>query len=73
MSEVFIDVKNTDLEELFDTDIVSIDELVALIEEQQSEIDSLKEKYKSEIEQREDFYKPKTSYEVYGVSEKDFI
>lgn len=73
MSEVFINVKDTDLEELFDTDLVSIDELVALIEEQQSEIDNLKEKYKNEIEQRENFYKPKTSYEVYGVSEKDFI
>ena len=66
MSEVFINVKNTDLEELFDTDLVSIDELVALIEEQQSEIDSLKEKYKNEIKQREDFYKPKTSMRFMG-------
>lgn len=73
MSEVFINVKNTDLEELFDTDIVSIDELVALIEEQQSEIENLKEKLEDEVEQREEFYKPKSPYEIYGVSERDFI
>ncbi len=73
MSEVFINVKNTDLEELFDTDLVSIDELVALIEEQQSEIDSLKEKLEDEEQIREDFYKPKSPYDVYGVSERDFI
>ena len=73
MSEVFINVKDTDLEELFDTDLVSIDELVALIEEQQSEIENLKEKLEDEVEQREEFYKPKSPYEIYGVSERDFI
>ena len=73
MSEVFINVKNTDLEELFDTDLVSIDELVSLIEEQQVEIDKLKEKIADEEQIREDFYRPKSPYEVCGISERDFV
>lgn len=37
------------------------------------EIDKLKEQIEDEIEQRENYYKPKSEYELLGMSERDFI
>ena len=73
MDEVFIKIKNTLLEDLKDTDFISIEELFSLAEDLKCERDAWKEKYEDEIEQREEFYKPKNPYEVYGLNESDFI
>lgn len=73
MDEVFIKVKNTYLEDLFDKDFVTVEELFCLVEDLKSEIEEWKEKYEDEVEQREEFYKPLSPYEIYGVSERDFV
>lgn len=44
MNEVFINIKYTGLEEYFDKDYVSIDELVAKMQDLDSEVNILKEK-----------------------------
>lgn len=73
MEEVYVNVKNTMLEELFDKDLVSIEELFGKAEDLKCEVDELREKIEDNEQQIEDFYKPKSPYEIYGVSEKDFI
>lgn len=44
MNEVFIDVRDTGIEKHFDTDLVSIEQLIVCIENQDAEIENLKEK-----------------------------
>ena len=57
-------------------DLISINDLLDAIEEMDSNIQYLEQKLEdAELEFDEklkDFYKPKTPYEIYGVSENDF-
>ena len=61
MNEVYIDIRkeNSWIKQYFDTDFVSIDKLLAVIEDLDSEIEVLKEKIedleKSEQERYEDY------------------
>lgn len=48
MEEVFIKVKGLTIEKLFKKDIVSVDDLVAKLEEQMFEIGELKEELRQE-------------------------
>ena len=73
MNEVFIKVKNTYLEDLFDKDYITIEELFCIVEDLKSEVEEWKEKYEDAVEQREEFYKPLSPYEYLGVSERDFV
>lgn len=49
-----------------------VDERDTKIEDLKSELESLKREYKEQQEYYEDNYKPIGSYELYGVSERDF-
>lgn len=73
MDEVFINVKNTSIEDLFKKDLVSVEELFVTIENFNDEVKKLKEELKSKEEQIKEFYTPKSPYEIYGVSERDFL
>ena len=46
MEEVFINVKGLTIENLFKKDVVSVDDLVAKLEEQMNDIEELKEEIK---------------------------
>lgn len=48
MEEVFVNVKGWTINKLFEKDIVSIDDLVAKLEEQMFEIEELKEQLRQE-------------------------
>lgn len=48
MEEVFVNVKGWTIDKLFKKDIVSIDDLVAKLEEQMFEIEELKEQLRQE-------------------------
>lgn len=52
MEEVYIDVKGTIIENLFTKDLVSVDDLVAKLEEQMYDIEELEE----ELKERPQFY-----------------
>ena len=52
MEEVFINVKGLTIEELFKKDVVSVDDLVAKLEEQMYDIEELEE----ELKERPQFY-----------------
>lgn len=48
MEEVFINVKDSIIENLFKKDLVSVDDLVAKLEEQMYDIEELKEELRQE-------------------------
>lgn len=52
MEEVFINVKGLTIEDLFKKDVVSVDDLVAKLEEQMYDIEELEE----ELKERPQFY-----------------
>jgi hypothetical protein len=74
MNEVYI--KKEDLGEIvekhFNKDLISIDDLIGLIEELDYHIDRLEEEIEDKEQDIEDNYKPRNSYSLYGVSESDF-
>lgn len=53
--------------------LIPVEEIEPTFEDLLCEINSLKEKIEDEIEQRENYYKPKSEYELLGISERDFI
>jgi len=57
---------------LFKSDLISVDELISVIEDQAGEIDELQEKLDDLEQDIEENYKPISKYEFYGVSERDF-
>lgn len=71
MNEVFINIKNTTLEKIFNKNLISIEEMYCMIEELQNENEELKEKLETEEEIKNDFYKPKSYKEIYGLSENE--
>ena len=54
---------------------VYIDEqyIDGILEDIMTEYHRKEEELEDEIEQRKEFYKPKSAYEIYGISENDFI
>ena len=52
MEDVFINVKGLTIEDLFKKDVVSVDDLVAKLEEQMYDIEELEE----ELKERPQFY-----------------
>ena len=73
MDEIFINVKGEEFEKLFTRDFVSLEEFKNKLVDLMIELERKEEELNDEREQREEFYKPKSPYEVYGVSEKNFI
>lgn len=53
-------------------DILSIEDLMEMIDELYREYSRLEEKLESEIQNREDNYEPISSYKLYGINERDF-
>lgn len=53
MDEIFIDVRGLDIEKHFDTDLVSVEQLIVCIENLTGEVEELKEKIE-ELEMPED-------------------
>ena len=55
-------------------DLISVDDLIACIEELDGTIENLEEEKQNIIDERDEYYKPRyrDKYEEYGISEKDF-
>lgn len=80
MVETTFNIKNTDIADLFTKDLITVEDMVNKILEQDDkiqeleyEVEDLKDELKSEEQIKEDFYTPKSAYEVYGVSQRDFV
>ena len=54
-------------------DLISVESMMAAIEDLLIEIDRLEQKYNDFEQEVEDNYKPYTKEEMYGVSNRDFI
>lgn len=74
MNNVFI--KKEELNEWvakhFKGDLISINDMISVIEDLDSEIDRLEEKIEDIEQDKEDNYRPINNYSLYGVSESDF-
>lgn len=80
MIETTFNIKNTDIADLFTKDLITMEDIVDKLLEQDDkiqeleyEVEDLKDELKSEEQIKEDFYTPKSAYEVYGVSQRDFV
>lgn len=74
MNEVYIKKEelNEWLRKYFKGDLISIDDMISVIEDLDSEIDRLNEKIEDIEQDKEDNYRPINNYSLYGVSESDF-
>lgn len=80
MVETTFNVKNTDIADLFTKDLITMEDIVDKLLEQDDkiqeleyEVEDLKDELRSQEQIKEDFYTPKSAYEVYGVSQRDFV
>lgn len=80
MVETTFNIKNTDIADLFSKDLITIEDIVDKLLEQDDKIqeleyenEDLRDELRSQEQIKEDFYTPKNYYDVYGVSERDFI
>lgn len=80
MVETTFNIKNTDIADLFTKDLITMEDIVDKLLEQDDkiqeleyEVEDLKDEIRSQEQIKEDFYTPKSSYEVYGVSEREFV
>lgn len=80
MVETTFNIKNTDIADLFTKDLITMEDIVDKLLEQDDKIkeleyenEDLRDELRSQEQIKEDFYTPKSSYEVYGVSERDFV
>ena len=80
MVETTFNIKNTDIADLFTKDLITVEDMVNKIlelydekQELEYENEDLRDELRSQEQIKEDFYTPKSSYEVYGVSERDFV
>lgn len=80
MIETTFNIKNTDIADLFSKDLITMEDIVDKLLEQDDKIqeleyenEDLRDELRSEEQIKEDFYTPKSSYEVYGVSEREFV
>lgn len=53
-------------------DLVTIEEILGVIEELDSELETKKREYKELENNLHENYKPISSYDMYGVNERDF-
>ena len=75
MDEVYIDIRkeNAWIRKYFNTDFVSIETLLATIEDLDGEVENWKEKYEDLEEDLRENYKPISYAEQVCVSDRDFI
>ena len=80
MIETTFNIKNTDIADLFNKDIITVEDMVNKIlelydekQELEYENEDLRDELRSQEQIKEDFYTPKSYYDVYGVSERDFV
>lgn len=80
MVETTFNIKNTDIADLFTKDLITMEDIVDKLLEQDDKIqeleyenEDLRDELRSQEQIKEDFYTPKSSYEVYGVRERDFV
>lgn len=80
MVETTFNIKNTDIADLFTKDLITMEDIVDKLLEQDDkiqeleyEVEDLKDEIRSQEQIKEDFYTPKSAYEVYGVSQRDFV
>lgn len=80
MVETTFNIKNTDIADLFTKDLITMEDIVDKLLEQDDKIqeleyenEDLRDELRSQEQIKEDFYTPKNYYDVYGVSERDFI
>ena len=80
MVETTFNIKNTDIADLFTKDLITMEDIVDKLLEQDDKIqeleyenEDLRDELRSQEQIKEDFYTPKSSYEVYGVSPRDFV
>lgn len=80
MVETTFNIKNTDIADLFNKDIITVEDMVNKIlelydekQELEYENEDLRDELRSQEQIKEDFYTPKSYYDVYGVSERDFV
>lgn len=80
MVETTFNIKNSDIADLFNKDLITMEDIVDKLLEQDDkiqeleyEVEDLKDEIRSQEQIKEDFYTPKSSYEVYGVSEREFV
>ena len=77
MDEIYI--KTTDLSTWMkvkyfkNKDLVSVEELIGLIEDIDDDLEALQEKYDDVEQDLHDNYKPISHAEMYGISDCDFI
>lgn len=74
MNNVYVKKENLGeiVEKHFNKDLISIDDLIGLIEELDYHIDRLEEEINDIEQEIEDNYRPINNYSLYGVSESDF-
>lgn len=80
MVETTFNIKNTDIADLFSKDLITMEDIVDKLLEQDDKIqeleyenEDLRDELRSQEQIKEDFYTPKSAYEVYGVSQRDFV
>ena len=80
MVETTFNIKNTDIADFFTKDLITMEDIVDKLLEQDDKIqeleyenEDLRDELRSQEQIKEDFYTPKSAYEVYGVSPRDFI
>ena len=80
MVETTFNIKNTDIADFFTKDLITMEDIVDKLLEQDDkiqeleyEVEDLKDEIRSQEQIKEDFYTPKSAYEVYGVSQRDFV
>lgn len=73
MENVFIkrEELNKWIAKYFKEDLVSIDDILRVLEDLEFELDSLKEEFEDYKQMVEDNYKPISAYSMYGVSKND--
>ena len=73
MEKVFIkrEELNKWIAKYFKEDLVSIDDILRVLEDLEFELDSLKEEFEDYKQMVEDNYKPISAYSMYGVSKND--
>lgn len=74
MDKVFI--KKSELSEwtqkYFKEDLISVDDLIRVIEDLDNEVDRIKEKFEDYKQMIKDNYEPTSLYKMYGVNENEF-
>ena len=74
MKDVYIKKEelNEWLRKYFNGDLISINDMISVMEDLDGEIDRLKEKIEEIEQHKENNYRPLHNSELYGVSERDF-